>query len=606
MKVDRKPKAEKSPPAVKAVKGARRAAPRTNGKHPLAAYEHIPIGIVEASLDGNYIEVNEEFCRILGYSRNELLRLGIKDCTHEDDYAIDIKLHEQLVAGKIPFYRLEERFMCKDGGVIWVELTRTIVYDSEEKPLYTVGVVLDISDRKDVERVLRDSAERLRLATGAAHMFMWQWDFQNQSYILADNFEQVLGFSAGLLPRNNFETLLALSPEEDLRRLSEAFEKAVQNRSDLHSLPYRVINHKNGQIVWLEISAKIIYDYQGNPERMFGVAQNITENRKTQDEIAIISRMPAENPNPVMRLTPDGNVLYANDSSIRILDSWKLQGDQTVPAGLQKHIAEAFSSGAKKEIEIAQNGKTFSCTLAPIREAGYINFYGNDITARKQAEERLRESEERFRALISQATAGIAESDTESRLTFVNPRFCEMLGYSEEELLGKTLWELTYVDDLEENQRLFKGMITQGESYQFEKRFIRKDGTKLWTSVSVSTIRDLSGKPKGGVGVVIDIDERKRGEETLTEFARQQEALYKLSDQLHRTDSLEDVFNAALDAIISAIQCDRASILLFDDGDVMRFVAWRGLSEEYRKATDGHSPWKPDAKNPEPIYMNDV
>jgi PAS domain S-box-containing protein len=61
-----------------------------------------------------------------------------------------------------------------------------------------------------------------------------------------------------------------------------------------------------------------------------------------------------------------------------------------------------------------------------------------------------------------------------------------------------------------------------------------------------------------------------------------------------------------LDAILSALQCDRASILLFDNQDVMRFVAWRGLSDHYRKATDGHSPWKPDTKDPQPISMDYV
>src|SRR5215210_102303 len=110
MKTDRKIKAEKSPPVTK-----------TNGKHPLAVYEHIPIGIVETSLGGNYVEVNEEFCRILGYPRNELLQLGIRDCTHEDDYAIDSNLYERLVSGKIPFYRLEKRYVRKNSDSIWVE-----------------------------------------------------------------------------------------------------------------------------------------------------------------------------------------------------------------------------------------------------------------------------------------------------------------------------------------------------------------------------------------------------------------------------------------------------------------------------------------------------
>jgi PAS domain S-box-containing protein len=747
MKVDRKTKAEKSPPATKAVKSGGRRASRTNGKHTLAAYEHISVGIVEASLDGKYMDVNEEFCRILGYSRQELLRLGIKDCTHEDDYGIDNKLHDQLIAGKIPFYKLEKRIVRKSGEIIWVELTRTLVCDTKGKPLYTVGVVLDISDRKDVEKVLRESVERLRLATEAAQIFMWEWDFESQTYTLADNFEQVLGFSAGLLPKNSFETVWALSPQEDVQRISEEFERAVENQSDFHSLPYRVINPENDQTVWLEINAKIVYGHEGKPQRMFGVAQNITKSKQAQDQIAIISRMPAENPNPVMRLTLDGNVLYANLAGAALVEDWK-QGTErarAIPQELQTAITAAFTSGLKTEVEIEHRGKVFSCTLAPIVEAGYVNLYASDITKRKQAEEwerlsaanllaaaeanakfrtffdqgsyfaglmtldgtiveanrlclefcgftreevigkkfwdcgwwnpspaliemvrrgtaeaaegrlfrtestyymadrseryvdliiapvkdetgkllflaptgtditerkrmenAIRESEERFRAIVSQATAGISESDLDSRLVFVNPRFCEMLGYSEEEMLGRTLWELTYKDDLEENKRLFKRMITQEESYQFEKRFLRKDGSTLWTNVSVSTIRDLNGNAKGGVGVVIDIEERKRAEEALTEFARQQEALYKLSDQLHRTDSITDVCDAALDAISSALQCERASVLLFDDRDVMRFVAWRGLSDSYRKATDGHSPWKIDAKDPEPICMDDV
>jgi PAS domain S-box-containing protein len=219
MKTDRKIKAVKSPPGVKTARGNGRAAHKSTGKQPLVAYEHIPVGIVESSLDGKYMDVNEEFCRILGYSRRELLRRGIKDCTHEEDYAIDVRLYEQLVSGKIPFYKLEKRFVRKGGGIIWVELTRSLVCDEKRKPLYTVGVVLDISDRKDVEKVLHESVERLRLATGAAQMFMWEWDFQSQSYIIADNFEQVLGFSGGLLPKNKFETLWALSPREDVDRI---------------------------------------------------------------------------------------------------------------------------------------------------------------------------------------------------------------------------------------------------------------------------------------------------------------------------------------------------------------------------------------------------
>jgi PAS domain S-box-containing protein len=607
MKTVRKTKAEQDAPKLKTGKGSRRVAKPAliNGKHPPVSYEHAPVGVVEASLEGKYLNANEEFCRMLGYEKQELLLCGIKDFTHEDDYAIDIRLHQQLVAGTIPFYRLEKRYIRKGGESLWVELTRSLVCDEEGKPVYTVGVVLDISDRKQVERVLRDSVERLRLATEAAQMFMWEWDFEKEIISLADSFEQVLGFSAGLLPKNTVDAVLELSPAEDVQTLRDAVTAAVHSRRDLHSLQYRVINPENGDLVWLETNGKVVYDEQGNAIRMFGVAQNITKSKKAQDEIAIISRFPAEDPNPVMRITPEGKILYANPASTSLLESWADRGYQT-PEQLQNAVARAFNSGMKTEVEIELQGRFFSCTLAPIREAGYVNLYGKDVTERKLAEEKQRESEERFRALVSQATAGITESDLNSVLVFVNPRFAEMLGYSEQELLGKSIWELTYPEDLEENQRVFQRMLSEGESYQLEKRFLRKDGSPLWTNVTVSTIRDLDGNPKGGVGVVMDIEERKQAEQALTEYAREQAALYRFVDQLHRTVSLENIYEAALDAILSALQCDRASILLFDETDVMHFAAWRGLSAAYRAATDGHSPWTVDAQNPAPIAMDDL
>ena len=681
MKVDRKPKAEKSPPAAKAAKSVRRPAPKTNGKNPsIDSYEYLPVGVVECSPDARYVNVNEEFCRITGYERQELLQLGIKDITHEDDWMFDINLHERLVAGGIPFYKIEKRIKRKDGSNVWVELTRSVVRDPKGKVRYTVGAVLDISDRKHVERVLRESVERLRLATEAAKIFMWEWDFQAQTYTVDDNFEKVLGFSTGLLPKDTAESVQRLIPPEDWQVLDEAVAKAIESHEDLHSLQTRFVNPENGEIAWLELNAKIIYDEAGNLQRMIGVAQNITENKKGEVDLQLARRQAEQSADRTARLqrvtaalseplTPlqvaevvtqqGASALGAVSSSVMLLSGdgqtleiiYSTSPKSTIhaynrfPRSLQVPAADAVRSGQFIWLEsrqqyleryphlteqINQWGQQAAIALPlsykesilgvltlsfdrilphTVEDEEYVLTLARQCAQafeRAHAEDALRESEERFRALVSQATAGIAQSDMDSRLVFVNPRLCEMLGYSENELLGKTIWELTHTDDLEENKRLFQRMLSSGEPYQFEKRFIRRDGSTWWSNVSVTTIHDSSGRPKGGVGVMIDIEERKRAEEALTEFARQQEALYKLSEQLHRTDSLEDVHDAALDAILSALQCDRASILLYDNTNVMHFVAWRGLSEEYRKATDGHSPWTPDVKDPKPISMDDV
>jgi PAS domain S-box-containing protein len=100
--------------------------------------------------------------------------------------------------------------------------------------------------------------------------------------------------------------------------------------------------------------------------------------------------------------------------------------------------------------------------------------------------------------------------------------------------------------------------------------------------------------------------ERKKAEQALAETARQQAALYEFARQYQNAKTLTEIYEAALDAILTALRCDRASILLYDQQHVMRFVAWRGLSKRYRTAVEGHSPWKPDAKNPQPVCIADV
>jgi two-component sensor histidine kinase len=94
--------------------------------------------------------------------------------------------------------------------------------------------------------------------------------------------------------------------------------------------------------------------------------------------------------------------------------------------------------------------------------------------------------------------------------------------------------------------------------------------------------------------------------EALTNRVDELAALYRLTDKLYRAESLADTCDAALDAIFSTFSCNRASILLFDESGVMRFVAWRGLSDQYRKAVEGHSPWKPGDRDPEPIFVTDI
>ncbi len=510
-----------------------------DGQSLLVTYEHAPVGIVECSPDGNHLRANEEFCRLLGYGKDELLGKGIKSITHEDDYPIDIKLHQQLVEGKIPYYRLEKRYIRKDGEILWVELTRSVVRDAAGRPLYTVGVVLDISDRKHVERVLRDSSERLRLATETARMFMWELDLESRVYTFADNFERVLGFSGGLLPKNSMDAVQKLSPAEDAQLILEEFRKAIESHDDLHALQYRMIDPESGQIVWLEANAKIVYDETGFPERMFGVTQNVTERKKAQEEITIVSRMPEENPNPVMRLTQDGSVIYANSPSASLLKPAEGNAPRVITRKLKASVEATYASGVKQEVEIENGGKVFTVTLAPISGAGYVNFYGNDITERKQAEKALRESEERLRATFNTTVVGFATLTPQAQFIEVNDAFCHIVGYSRDELIQMNYAALTHPDNIAStNEHIAQLLAGQVSSFVLEKIYICKDGTQIWVQNSVSLARDIDGQPLHLIAICQDITERKRFEEKLRQAAAFDEAVMSnMVEGLYTVDS---------------------------------------------------------------------
>lgn len=148
-----------------------------------------------------------------------------------------------------------------------------------------------------------------------------------------------------------------------------------------------------------------------------------------------------------------------------------------------------------------------------------------DLSERKRAEEALRESEEQNRAIVEQTTVGMARADRKGRTFFVNKAFCEMLGYEESELIGKTISTLTHPQERTQTAQAYKRLMQDGQPYEMEKRYIRKDGSVLWINVSASPVRDLRGKPQSAVAVVVDITARKKAEAALAKSREHLEEL---------------------------------------------------------------------------------
>jgi PAS domain S-box-containing protein len=123
----------------------------------------------------------------------------------------------------------------------------------------------------------------------------------------------------------------------------------------------------------------------------------------------------------------------------------------------------------------------------------------------------------------------------------------------------------------------------------------RSDGTRVALFPYPTPLFDESGRLIGAVNIVIDVTERKRAEE-----------VNAFTDGLYRAKAASEIYEVSLDAISRGLGCNRAAVLLADEEGVMRFAAWRGLSDGYRAAVAGHSPWSREAKDPEPICIADA
>ena len=137
----------------------------------------------------------------------------------------------------------------------------------------------------------------------------------------------------------------------------------------------------------------------------------------------------------------------------------------------------------------------------------------NETTDRVKFESALQASEERLRAIFSQSAAGIVQTDLTGRFLLVNNRFCEILGYSESELLSMRMRDICIAGDIDEADRLFKTVAERGQSFEMESRLRPKDGSSVWVASSVSALRDKDGGFQQATAIIVDITERKRAQD---------------------------------------------------------------------------------------------
>jgi PAS domain S-box-containing protein len=312
------------------------------------------------------------------------------------------------------------------------------------------------------------------------------------------------------------------------------------------------------------------------------------------------------------------------DDSELFCGSYKLFFDRRLISREQTPMAEVLRTGipvrgVEGRVERPDGSHCWAVVhIAPIFDedgamVGAINCFHERVgggrleTSDARSEDWVQARDERLAATYEHVGAGIVEIDRDGRMLRVNQQLCRLTGYSASELLGRTIFEETLPEDVTADREQFgRQLAGEFDRYSIEKRIYRKDGEYIWAAVTSSSIRDATGKFLYAVRVQHDITDRKRAEQALAQRMEEQAALLAFSERLQHCQSAGQVHEAALDAITRALGCTRASILLYDQTDLMRFVAWRDLSEAYRRAVEGHSPWDRSETRPSPVCIEDV
>ena len=138
-----------------------------------------------------------------------------------------------------------------------------------------------------------------------------------------------------------------------------------------------------------------VFAYSPAPRQFAALFMDITERKRAEQQIEILSRFPEENPNPVMRIDQDGKLLYANKASQPLLDEWDCEVGQFLPHPWRKTAIEAFSTQKEGTTDVQCGDKVYSVRFVPITGAGYVNLYGRDVTEQVKSDRGIAESARR-------------------------------------------------------------------------------------------------------------------------------------------------------------------------------------------------------------------
>jgi PAS domain S-box-containing protein len=494
-------------------------------------FENLQDAYFRANLNGQFTMVSPSAIKMYGYSSVDELIGSPAELLYADPLERGEMISALKKEGRIEDLTLKAR--KKDGTTIWVSMNVQLVKDTDGKIVGTEGVVRDISERVKANDLLKESEERFKYVFESANVGK-SITMPSGEINVNQAFCNMLGYSKQELENKKWQDI---TPSEDIEITQQQIDTLIRGEKNETRFNKRFI-HKNGMLIWVDVSSAVKRDKQNNPLYFITTVIDISDQVKAKTALrkseetarALLNGIPES----AFLMELDGTVIAAN---LTVAQRLNFKLDDLVGMNMYKlvdpevaerrHRYQEQVVGTKQPVQFEDErfGRTIDNRIHPIFDhqanVTQLAIIGIDITQRKLAEERLRESEMRSRSTFDQSPVGSVIVGLDKRFIKSNAAFCKFIGYSEDELIGKSISEITHPEDVEIGMLDLKLMVEgKKEIATVQKRYVRNDGLIVWGEISISLGRDSENKPLCFLPIIQDITERKKAEDELRILSR--------------------------------------------------------------------------------------
>ncbi len=476
-------------------------------------------------------------CSVSGISRNELMVLA-----HPDDASRVERLFQDALAGKAE-YRIEHRIIRQnDKEVRVVRVLGEVVRDDTGLPVKMWGVAQDITELKLAEEKRTESEQRFRSTIEDLQLGI-VINAPDSSIVLSNPAAcRILGLSAEQISGKTVTDPLwhfVRVDGSDLPSEELPVARAISTGKTISNQIVGIMKPDHTEPTWVNANAVPVFSKDNQLLRVIGNFMDISE-RKRAEEAA---RGSEENlrliidtsPIGICMVDPLGNFVMTNlayeqmlgysKEELRGLSFYDVTHPEDRPENKERFqsMFSLTSTGFFMEKQyVCKDGATIDVAVNAIGvmdAAGHARFgtaFVSDISARKESEKVLHESEETNRATFEQAAIGIAHVGLDGKWLCVNDKLCAIVGYTRDELIKLTFQDITHPEDLDKDLANVKQMLEgDSNSYSMEKRYIRKDRSEVWINLTVSLVKTEAGAPLHFISIVENISARKLAEEEI-------------------------------------------------------------------------------------------